>query len=156
MHTNGPGPGRTDNRALARRDSAFGALQHEVDRLFDSFAHSFGSFPAGTTPTMDVSETDKEIEITAELPGLEERDVQISMAGDVLSIRGEKKSEREEKDRNYRLVERSFGAFSRAIELPADIDPNAIKAVMAKGVLKISIPKPEAKNATRIKVKSAT
>jgi HSP20 family protein len=70
---------------------------------------------------MDVTETDKTIELTAELPGLEETDVDVNYADGVLTIRGEKKSEKEERDRNHRLIERSYGSFSWAIELPAGV-----------------------------------
>ena len=85
---------------------------------------------------MDVSETDKEIEVTAELPGVEERDVQINLSDNLLTIRGEKKAEKEQKDKNYRLVERSYGSFERTFELPEGVSPDAIKANIAKGVLK--------------------
>ncbi len=81
---------------------------------------------------MDVSETDKEIEITAELPGLEEKDVQINLADNVLTIRGEKSAEKEQKDKNYRLVERSYGSFLRTLELPDGVNAEAIKANIAK------------------------
>jgi HSP20 family protein len=100
-------------------------------------------------------ETDKEIEITAELPGLEEKDVQVNLADNVLTIRGEKKAEKEEKEKNYHMIERSYGSFSRSIELPAGIDPNAVKATIDKGVLKVTVPKPAAAVAKKIDVKSA-
>jgi HSP20 family protein len=104
---------------------------------------------------MDVTETAKEIEITAELPGLEEKDVQINVADNVLTIRGEKKAEKEEKEKNYRLVERSYGAFERTLELPEGVNADAIKANIAKGVLKVIIPKPEPAQAKKIEVKPA-
>jgi HSP20 family protein len=146
---------RGRGRSLAHREGVLETLQREIDRLFDGFATGLPSLGQMAAPTMDISETDKEMEITAELPGLEQGDVQITVADGVLTIRGEKKSEREEKDKSYRLVERSYGAFSRSVELPAGADPAAVKAVMAKGVLTVTIPKPAAKNATRIEVRSA-
>jgi HSP20 family protein len=104
---------------------------------------------------MDVTETDKEIEVTAELPGLEEKDVQINLADNLLTIRGEKKAEKEQKDKNYRLVERSYGSFERMLELPEGVSPDAIKANIAKGVLKVTIPKPAPAQAKKIEVKPA-
>jgi HSP20 family protein len=105
-------------------------------------------------PATDVVETDKEIEITAELPGLEEKDVQIDLADNVLTIRGEKKAEKEEKDKNYRMVERSYGSFYRSLELPAGVDANAVKATITNGVLKVTVPKPQPSQAKKIEVKS--
>ncbi len=94
-------------RPVARQDSnPFAFLQQEIDRLFDGFGRNFPAFATGNTamPRMDVSETDKAIEVVAELPGLEAKDVQLNLADDVLTIRGEKKSEREEKQKDYHLV----------------------------------------------------
>jgi HSP20 family protein len=137
----------------------FASLQQEVDRLFDDFGRNFPSLPnLGSTdfvPRMNVSETDKAIEITAELPGLEEKDVEINFADDVLTIRGERKSEKEEKDKNYQVLERRYGAFARSVALPPGTDPNKIKAAIDKGVLKVTVEKPEAKVAKKIEVKAA-
>jgi HSP20 family protein len=145
-------------RGLARADHPFLSLQQEIDRLFEDFTRGFPAFGTGTgnamVPTMDVAETDKEIEITAELPGLEEKDVQINVADNVLTIRGEKKAEKEEKDRNYRLVERSYGAFERALELPRGVDLDAIKATIDKGVLKVTVPKPAPAHVKKVEVKT--
>ncbi len=147
-------------RDVARADNPFFSLQREIDRLFDDFTRGFPSL--GTLgdgmkmlPTMDVSETDKEIEITAELPGLEEKDVQVNLADNVLTIRGEKKAEKEEKDTNYRLVERSYGAFERSLELPSNVDVDAIKATIDKGVLKVVVPKPAPAQSKKVEVKAA-
>jgi HSP20 family protein len=104
---------------------------------------------------MDVSETEKVIEITAELPGLEEKDVDIRFADGVLTIRGEKKSEKEEKDKDYHLVERRYGSFARSVSLPANTDPAKIKATIENGVLKVTVQKPEPKVAKKIDVKTA-
>lgn len=139
--------------------SPFVSLQREIDRLFADFTRGFPAFTGnGTTallPSMDVSETDKEIEITAELPGLEEKDVQINLADNLLTIRGEKKAEKEQKEKNYRLVERSYGSFERTLELPEGVSSDAIKANITKGVLKVTIPKPAPAQAKKIEVKSA-
>lgn len=145
------------DRTVTRRDeNPFGFLQREIDRLFEDFTRGVPAL--GSTalrPSMDVTETDKEIEITAELPGLEEKDVQINFADNVLTIRGEKKAEREEKEKDYHLVERSYGSFSRTLELPAGVDPDAIKASIAKGVLKVTVPKPAPASVKKIDVKAA-
>ena len=151
-------------RSVARQENPFLSLQREVDRLFEDFTRGFPSFPtfpaqtrgaADLIPSMDVTETDKEIEITAELPGLEEKDVQINLSDNLLTIRGEKKAEKEQKEKDYRLVERSYGSFLRTLELPEGVDPNGIKATIAKGVLKVTVPKPAPAQAKKIDVKTA-
>ena len=148
-------------RSLAASGNPFMSLQREIDRLFEDFGRGFPSLPAlrgdggALMPSMDVAETDKEIEITAELPGLEEKDVQINVADNLLTIRGEKKAEKEEKDKNYRLIERSYGSFERTLELPDGVNADAIKASIAKGVLKVIVPKPVPAQAKKIEVKPA-
>ena len=139
--------------------SPFMSLQREIDRLFEDFSRGFptiaGNGATALMPSMDVTETDKEIEITAELPGLEEKDVQINIADNILTIRGEKKAEKEQKDKNYRLVERSYGSFERTLELPEGVNVDAIKANISKGLLKVTVPKPAPTQAKKIEVKSA-
>lgn len=138
----------------------FVSLQREIDRLFDDFTRGFpklaDTVPEKLMPSIDVTETDKEIEITAELPGLEEKDVQINLSDNLLTIRGEKKAEKEQKDKNYRMVERSYGSFERTLELPEGINADAIKANISKGVLKVTVPKPAPAQTKKIEVKSAT
>lgn len=147
------------NRDLARSDDhPFVTLQREIDRLFDDFTRGFPRWTAGSdalVPVTDVTETDKEIEITAELPGLEEKDVEINVSDNVLTIKGEKKAEKEEKDKNYRLVERSYGSFSRSLELPSGVNPDTIKANIQNGVLKVTVPKPAPAQTKKIEVKAA-
>jgi len=140
--------------------SPFMSLQREIDRLFNDFTHNFPYFelkPNGgkLMPSTDLTETDKEIEITAELPGLEEKDVQISLADNRLTIRGEKKAEKEQSDKNYRMIERSYGSFERTVELPEGVNPDDVKATIAKGVLTVKVPKPAPVQAKKIEVKSA-
>ena len=146
------------DKQVARREwSPFGSLQREIDRVFDDFAFGLKSFgaPDVVVPSMDITETDKEIEIMAELPGLEEKDVQVNVAGNLLTIRGEKKLERKEKEKDYLLVERSHGSFSRTLELPSGVDPDAIKATIAKGVLKVTVPKSAPAQAKKVDIKAA-
>jgi len=147
------------DRNVARNDNPFMSRQWEIDRLFDDFTRGFPAFSTGGAnellPSVDVTETDKQIEITAELPGLEEKDVQVNLADNVLTIRGEKKEEKEEKDKTYRLVERSYGSFVRSLELPEGVDANAIKASIDKGVLKVTVPKPAPAQVKKIDVKAA-
>ena len=143
----------------------FSALQQEVDRLFDGFSRGFAGFPSLPSlpsfpsrelwPSMDVSETDKEIEITTELPGLEEKDIQLNVSDNVLTVRGEKKNEREETKKDYHLVERSYGSFTRSVQLPDGVNADSIKAVMSKGVLKVTVPKPAPAQTKKIDIKAA-
>jgi HSP20 family protein len=138
----------------------FGTLHREIDRLFDDLTR--GGLPAfgqslNLMPAIDVTETGNEIQITAELPGLERKDVDISIEDDLLIIRGEKKveTEEEDKDKNYHVSERSYGAFYRVIQLPPGVDPGKIQATMSKGVLKVAIPKPAGVQPKKIEVKEA-
>jgi HSP20 family protein len=135
------------------------SLQREIDRLFDDFTRGFPAFSSGGAaellPSVDVTETDKQIEITAEMPDLEEKDVQVNVADNVLTIRGEKKAEKEEKDKTFRLVERSYGSFVRSLELPEGVNADAIKASIDKGVLKVTVPKPAPAQVKKIDVKAA-
>jgi HSP20 family protein len=134
-------------RGLARRETdPFTAMQWEIDRLFGDFARDAYDWPnyptRELTPRMDVAESDKVIEITAELPGLEEKDVEVTFSDGVLTVSGEKKAEKEEKDKSYRLFERSYGSFSRSVELPDGVDADAITASISNGLLKVTVPKP--------------
>lgn len=136
----------------------FASIYRELDRMLEDFGRGFpglGAISQALTPATDVVETDKEIEITAELPGLEEKDVKIDLSDNVLTIRGEKRAEKEEKDKNYRMIERTYGAFARSIELPPGVDASAIKATIANGVLKVTVQKPAPAQAKTIEVKSA-
>jgi HSP20 family protein len=124
-------------------------LRREMDRLFDGFFAGLAAPPAGgdsgriLTPDIDVSENDREIRIAAELPGIDEKDIEVTVAEDMLTIRGEKKEERERKERDYHLMERSYGTFSRTLRLPFAVDAGQATAVFKDGVLKITIPKPQ-------------
>jgi HSP20 family protein len=145
-------------RVLSRPErSPFAFLQQEIDRLFDGFSPNFPTFTNDLTalPRMDVAETDQAIEVTAELPGLEAKDVQLNLADNILTIRGEKKSEREEKQKDYHLVERSFGSFARSVQLPDGVKSEDVTAEIAKGVLKVTVKKPAPKQSKQIEIKTA-
>src|SRR5258708_28125594 len=125
-------------------------MRREMNRLFDDVFSGFGlpsvlgpalrQMPAA--PKIDVSETDNEIQVTAELPGIDQNNVEVLLEDDRLIIRGEKKEDREEdKDRNYHVRERVQGVFSRTLPLPFAPDPNQVKAAFKDGVMTITIPK---------------
>jgi HSP20 family protein len=139
-------------------------LQTELNRVFESLVRTVpGAAVAGAMapfqgegPRVDVAETDKAIEVSAELPGIEEKDIEVSLSGDLLTIKGEKKAEKEERLLNYHISERAYGAFNRSIPLPAGIDADAVTAAFKNGVLTITIPKTQEamKEAKRIAVKT--
>ena len=118
MNTKSVIPVGTQGAVTRRETNPFSLLHQEIDRLFEGVTRNIPGFATATMPSMDISETDKVIEITAELPGLEKKDVELNVADNLLTIRGEKKNEREEKNKDYHLVERSYGSFSRSVELP--------------------------------------
>ena len=130
----------------------FSSLHREIDRVFDDFTRGghwpFGALAAGNgkmSPLIDVSETDKTVEVTAELPGVDEEDIDVNLANDILTIKGEKKSETEKTDKDYHLVERTYGSFERSTRLPCEVDASKVKAAFKNGVLKGTLPKtPEA------------
>lgn len=131
-----------------RKDQAdpFLALRKQMDDVLDGF---FNGASGAFLPSVDVSETDKEIRIVAELPGVERKDIDVTLSGNQLTIKGEKRSEREEKGekdekagRQYHRVERSFGSFQRTMSLPYEIDPSAISAEFKDGVLTLAVAKP--------------
>jgi HSP20 family protein len=93
-------------------------------------------------PRLDVSETETEVRVEAELPGVDEKDIEVTLSNGRLLITGEKKQEKEEKKKDYHLVERSYGSFARSIGLPFAADPEQVKASFAKGVLTVTVPKP--------------
>ena len=146
-------------------------LQKEIDRLFSDFSLSWpfrrSSFSLepfwqtdmsfGAMPAVDVVEKDKAYEITAELPGMDEKDIELKIAGDTLTITGEKHEEKEEKRKDYYLSERRYGSFRRAFLIPDDVDTDHIDASFKKGVLTVALPRKAGaeKPEKRIEVKSA-
>ena len=142
----------TQSRQVAPRYSdPFGTLRSEMDRLFDSFMGGLPTFPsmfgAGGTrafalsPSMDVKETDKEIVVETELPGLEEKDISLTVHNGILTIQGEKKLDYDEEKENYHVMERRYGSFQRSLRLPETVDDTKIDARFDNGVLKVTLPK---------------
>lgn len=153
-------------QAPAAYRDPFTALRTEMNRLFDDFTGiGFPSFPrfdlgvfgghaGAVAPVVDVKEDDKKIIITAELPGLGEDDVDLSLRDGVLTLSGEKKSEKEEKGENYHVSERRYGSFQRSFRLPESVDDAKVSASFDKGVLTVELPKRKeaAKQAKKIKI----
>jgi HSP20 family protein len=127
-------------------DNPFYSLQRSINQVFDNFLfEGFGRSPfsllTSFSPRLDVSETDKELHITAELPGMDEKDVEISLSDSFLTLKGEKKDEKQEKRRDYYRMERSYGMFERTIPIPEGIDSNKVEASFKKGLLTVTLPK---------------
>ena len=136
----------------------FGRLRTEVDKLFESFPFRLPAVKLGrfsSPPALEMSETDKNYKVTAELPGIDPEDVEVTFDDGILRIGGEKKETREENERNYRLTERSYGAFERAISLPTATNPEKIEANFKNGLLTIMIAKDSAnlQKARKIKIR---
>lgn len=133
-------------------------LHRSIDDLLEDF---FGGVPARreagmVAPRFEVSETDDAIVVDAELPGMEEKDIELTLQNNILTIKGEKKKEEETKKKNYYISERSYGHFQRSLQLGSGIDAEKIDASFKKGVLTVTVPKTEpAKNTARtIEIKS--
>lgn len=146
-------------------DDLVGSFYKEMHNLMDRFFHGFDIEPFGTSesitsefmPRVDIKENDKEIKVTAELPGMEEKDIDVSLSADSLTIRGEKQEEIEDKGKDCYCAERRYGSFHRVIPLSAEVDENKVEANFKKGVLKIRLPKTaEAQDKRkRIEIKTA-
>ena len=143
---------KNDDRSMTlRRNQSidpFDQFRSEMDRMFENFLsafsgrmslldRSFGNF----VPNLDVTETDKEVKVVAELPGMDEKEVEVTLVDGALQIRGEKREEHEENKRDFFRQEVRYGAFERMIPLPAEIDADKAKASFKKGVLRITLPK---------------
>jgi len=153
----------------------FEDVRQEINRMFDDFGLAswpafrrslFAAEPAlsggltlgrVTMPAVDVVETEKAYEVTAELPGMDEKDIEISVANGILTINGEKQEHKEEKKKDYYLQERRYGSFERSFEIPESVDSDKIEAAVKKGVLTVTLPKKgEAqKPAKKVEVKAA-
>jgi HSP20 family protein len=137
-----------------------GDLQRQIDRLFDDFTGRWPASRAGDGkywPALDMTETNDAVDVTAELPGVDPKDVDITVSGDLLTIKGEKKSEKEVKEKDYYCAERSYGAFTRSLMLPFEIDAAKVEANFDKGVLKLHVGKPASakKEVKKISVRAA-
>lgn len=152
-------------------DSPLSQFHREVDRLFNNLVSGFGmpglfeAFanmpsqvqPSWLKPSVDIAATDKQYTITVEVPGVEENDIALELLDDSLLIRGEKKLEKEEKDKEFYRVERSYGSFRRVLSLPEDADRDSIDARFSNGVLTINLPRKAATQISgrRIEIKKA-
>jgi HSP20 family protein len=144
--------------SISRPLDLFSTMRGEMNRMLERFEQDWPRLPGlfgravegGLTPELDVREDSNQLTIEADLPGVEEKDVAVTLRDGVLTIKGEKKQEREEKAESYHLTERSFGAFQRSLRLPDTIDESTVEARFDKGVLKITAAKrPEAVKAER-------
>jgi len=139
-------------------------FQRDMNRLFDRFFG--GIFPApfedfdlpltGFSPRVDVAETDDEVQVTAELPGMEEKEIEVTLDGDALRIRGEKKAENERKDGEVFRSERYYGAFDRVVPLPCEVENGKAEAEFKNGVLTVTLPKTERSRSRRRKIEIRT
>lgn len=124
----------------------FSMLHREIERVFDDFYKGTPMRWPGTETEIDVkidvSENDKELKVTAELPGVDEKNLDVTLVGDLLTLKGEKKVEQERKEENYHFVERSYGSFMRSLRLPFEAGDKDVKAEFAKGVLTVTVAKP--------------
>ena len=128
------------------------------DDFFDRFFEDLGlpslfSEETGFTPAFDVSETESELTVKAELPGMDEKEIDISLSDGMLTIKGEKKHEKEEEKKCYHTVERRYGAFSRTMRLPSEVEAEKVDATYRDGVLKVTLPKSETAKARKIEIK---
>jgi HSP20 family protein len=149
-------PGELAGRGFG--DDPFMSLHRQMNRLFDDvFRGSIGGSAGGpgqsggnfVQPQMDVSETENDVRICAELPGVSQDDVDVRLDDDVLTIRGEKKLERKDEKENYHFVERSYGTFQRSLRLPFAVEPEQVKAEFNNGVLTVTLPKSKAQERSR-------
>jgi HSP20 family protein len=137
--------------------SDFDRMRREMDRLWDSFVDGTVERRAKEEsvwlPSVDVSETKNDLVIKAELPGMDPKDIDITLSDGHLMIKGQKKHEKEEKDEDYHFVERSYGSFVRAVHLPKEVKHDKINASYKNGVLKIVLPKSEEAKTKEVKIK---
>ena len=148
---------KSPEKSVSSPRDIFSAMRDEMDRMFERFEHGWPRWPAlfrrngdFAVLNLDVREDTNSIVVEVELPGVDEKDVSVTLANGMLTIKGEKKHEKEEKGESYFLAERSFGSFQRAIRLPDTVDDAKVEAKFDKGVLKVTAAKkPEAVKAER-------
>jgi HSP20 family protein len=132
-------------------------LRREIERLFDHFLEpGWLQMPVwgAWEPKVDVSETKDALIVKAEVPGVDQKDIGLSLQEGVLTIKGEREEEKEEKDKRYHRVERSYGAFARTVRLPAAVDSGKVSATFKDGVLTVTLPKTAAAKGTTIPIKA--
>ncbi|MDR4497737.1 MAG: Hsp20/alpha crystallin family protein [Candidatus Scalindua sp.] len=129
------------------------AFQDEINRMVDNFIKRETVFGVGWSPDVDVAENDNDIIVKAEIPGIDPKDIDISITGDTLTIKGEKKESKKEKSKSYHHIERSYGSFSRTINLPTRVITDKVAAKNNHGVLEITLPKKEESRTKKIAVK---
>ena len=134
------------------------SLQNEMNRMFDRFFKGWdlselGAETGAWLPPIDLAETNDKVVVKAEIPGIDPKEIDISIQGDTLSVKGEKKEEKEEKGGNYYRMERRYGSFSRSIDLPSSVDTNKVSAEYKNGVLEITLQKKEEVKPKQINVK---
>ena len=143
-------------RRRERERGSLASLHDEMDDLFKDFFSDWegGPFWSRTSwPALDIAEDENEFTIKAEVPGCKAEDIDISVHGNILTISGEKKQEKEEKGKGYRHTERSYGSFRRDVNLASEVDSNKVEATYKDGILSIKLPKTEKTKAVKIKVK---
>ena len=148
---------RSGQRWPAEREGdPFSYLRQQVNRVFDDFwgapSLARGESWSGFAPQVDVTETDKDVKVCAEIPGVEAKDIDVSVEDGTLRIRGEKKYEREENEKGQYRMERSYGSFERAIPLPVEVDEAKAKAEFKNGVLRLTLPKRPGAQSRRKKI----
>jgi HSP20 family protein len=137
--------------------TGFGTLKQDMDRLFDRLvAGKWDDFPTlgDWSPSMDISETKDSLVVKLEVPGMDQKDIRISLQENLLTITGEKKQEKEEKDERYHRVERSYGAFTRGVRLPVAVDGSKVSATFKNGLLTVTLPKTPTSKGTTIPIKT--
>lgn len=166
-------PWRKKDASVARvggQEDQIATIQRRMNSMFDDFFADVGGLlgerpfhvmraaetPWFDSPNFEVSETDEEFRVKAELPGLDEKDIEVNIERDTVTIRGEKRREQEEKKRNYHLSEVSYGQFSRSFALPDGVDREKAKAQFKKGVLTLTLPKTEQAKTERKRIEIAT
>lgn len=144
-------------------ENPIAVFEQDIDRMFDSFFRGFGLTPFGAlenewmtfSPRVDIVDSDKEVKVSVELPGMDQKDVNVTLARDVLTVSGEKHQEKEDRGKNYHRMERSYGAFKRTIPLMCDVDEGKAEATFKNGVLTVTLPKTvEGQCVRTIKVKT--
>jgi HSP20 family protein len=153
---------------VGKEDDPFALMRREMDRLFDSFSHSWGERGWGPqngvsagflSPKVDVAETEKGLEVTAELPGIDQKDIELDLADGILTLKAAHKEEKESKDekKHYHLVERSHGSFMRRLPVPFEPDADKVEASFEKGVLRVIVPRSAAaeKSIRKIAIKGS-